>query len=451
MKKLKRNMDLTGRIVFLAWPVILEMALHMFVWVFDTAMVGRLSAQALNAVGLGGQIVFTITAIFAGVGIGAMALIARYTGAGQKEDIERVASQALGLGFIIGLMVAVSIGFLSRTVLQYFVKDSAVLEYAVSYMRITSVAAAFMIPLSVCSYIMRGVGNTRTPMVIAAIANGINVIGDYVLIFGYFGFPRLEVAGAAVATAAGQIIGAVIIIGMLVYGRSGVRVRLQHMFRLERNVVKRIFKLSIPASMEEFTHSGGRMISSLWISSMGAVSFAANSIAVAAESISFMPGYGFAVAASTLVGQNLGACLKDEAEESALQSTVMGTLFMAVIGLLFFFFPTLIIAVFTNLPHVMELAVRCIRIGAFEQPFIALSMVMGSSLRGAGDTRSPFVVAVISNWFVRLPLIYLVVYTWRLDVTYVWIATLIQFVIESALLTLRFLKRRWKDIDLETI
>ena len=109
-----------------------------------------------------------------------------------------------------------------------------------------------------------------------------------------------------------------------------------------------------------------------------------NSIAVAAESISFMPGYGFAVAASTLVGQNLGAVKKEEAEESALRAILMGTLFMTVIGLVFFFFPTLIIAIFTDLPDVMSLAARCIRIGAFEQPFIALSMILAASLRSQG-------------------------------------------------------------------
>jgi len=451
MKNLKSSTLLTRKILLLAWPVILEMALHMFVWVFDTAMVGRLNAGALNAVGLGGQIVFTITAVFAGVGIGALALVARYCGAGQRGNMEMAASRALGLSFIIGLLVAGAVGLLSRPVLQYFIKDPVVLEYGTAYMRITSAAVVFMIPFSVSSYIMRGAGNTRTPMVIAAVANAINVIGDYVLIFGNFGFPRLEVTGAAIATATGQITGSVIIIGLLIYGRAGIRVRLKNMFDMDRDFVKRILKLSIPASMEEFIHSGGRVISSLWISSMGAIPFAANSIAVAAESISFMPGYGFAIAASTLVGHNLGASQRDEAEESALKSTVMGTLFMTVIGLAFFFFPTLIIAIFTNLPDVMELAARCIRIGAFEQPFIALSMVMAASLRGAGDTRGPLMVAVVSNWFIRLPLIYMVVYVWQLEVIYVWAATLIQFVAESGLLTLRFMKRRWKDIDLETI
>ena len=443
--------NLTRRIIRLAWPVIMEMALHMFVWVFDTAMVGRLSAEALNAVGLGGQIVFTLTAVFSGMGIGAMVLVARYTGAEQRGDAEGVASRALGLGFVIGFLIAGAIGLFSRPLLRFFVKDPLVLGYAVTYMRITSASAAFMVPLNVCSYIMRGAGDTRTPMVIAGIANAINVVGDYVLIFGKFGFPRLEVTGAATATAMGQITGSLIIICLLLHGREGVKVKPALVFRLERDFVKRILKLSIPASMEELMNSGGRVVSSLWIASMGAVSFAANSIAVSAESISFMPGYGFAVAASTLVGQNLGANRKDDAEESAVKSTVMGTLFMTVIGLLFFAFPTIIIAMFTDLPDVMSLAARCIRIGAFEQPFIALSMILAASLRGAGDTRGPFAVVAASNWLVRLPLIYMVVYAWRLEVTYVWIATLIQFVVETALLAWRFFRRRWRDIDLEDI
>jgi putative MATE family efflux protein len=451
MKNLKNSTELTKEIMQLAWPVIMEMALHMFVWVFDTAMVGRLSAEALNAVGLGGQIVFTITAVFSGVGIGALALVARFVGAGQREGAEEVASRALGLGFVIGLLVAGLVRLLSGTLLRFFVKDPLVLEYAASYIRITSVSSAFMVPLSVCSYILRGSGDTGTPMIIAGIANAINVVGDYVLIFGKFGFPRLEVVGAAAATATGQITGAVIIISILLSGRRGIRVRPRSVFRLDRDFVKRILKLSIPASMEELMNSGGRVISSLWISGMGAVSFAANSIAVSAESISFMPGYGFAVAASTLVGQNLGARQKDEAEESALRATFIGTLFMTVIGLGFLLFPTFIIAVFTDLPDVMSLAARCIRIGAFEQPFIALSMILASSLRGAGDTRGPFVVVAVSNWLIRLPLIYSVIYIWRLEVTYVWVATLVQFVVETALLAWRFLKRRWRDIDLEDI
>ncbi|HOO13465.1 MAG TPA: MATE family efflux transporter, partial [Bacillota bacterium] len=257
--------------------------------------------------------------------------------------------------------------------------------------------------------------------------------------------------GAATATAIAQVTGSIIIISLLLAGRHGIRVKPSLMFRLDRGFVKRILWLSIPASLEELMNSGGRIVSSLWISGMGAVPFAANSIAVAAESISFMPGYGFAVVASTLVGQNLSAVKKEEAEESAFRAILMGTLFMTAIGLVFFFFPTLIIAMFTNLPDVMSLAARCIRVGAFEQPFIALSMILAASLRGAGDTRGPFAAVAASNWLVRLPLIYMVVYVWRLEVTHVWVATLIQFVVETLLLAWRFLARRWKDIDLRNI
>lgn len=442
---------LRKRILLLAWPVILEMALHMIVWVFDTAMVGRLSEEALNAVGLGGQVVFTVTFIFSAIGAGAMAIVARYTGAQQMGRAEKVASQAVGLGFLIGICIASLLFFSSELLLGYFVKDAEVQRLGITYMKITSVATVFMVPLNVSSSIMRGIGNTRTPMIIAAITNGINIIGDYVLIFGHFGFPRLEVTGAALATAGGQIIGSLIIIGLLLSGVTGVKVNPGCMFRLERNEIRRMFKLSIPAALEEFTHSGSRVVSSLWIASMGKVAFAANQVAVAAESISFMPGYGFAVAASTLVGQQLGAGNKEEAEASAIQSSVLSVLLMSVVGLIFFLLPTVLISIFTDIPGVMEWGAKCLRVGALEQPFIALSMVMAGALRGAGDTRGPFMVGAISNWFVRLPLIYLVVFVFRLNVTFIWVATLIQFIIESGLMSFRFARSGWKDIDLETI
>lgn len=438
-------------ILSMAWPVILEMALHMIVWVFDTAMVGRLNSQALAAVGLAGGVVFTTTFIFASMGAGTMALVARYIGAKQKEKAESIASQAMGLGFIIGFVVTLFLFLFSDELLAHFVKDIQVQQLAVTYARITSLSAGFMIVLNVSSSVMRGTGNTKTPMLIACIANLLNIVGDYVLIFGYFGFPRLEVAGAALATAGAQIIGSLVIMILLFSGTTGIKVRFGNMFKLNKDEVRRIVKLSVPAAMEEFTHSGSRVISSLWIASMGHVAFAANQVAVTAESISFMPGYGFAVAASALVGQSLGAGNKEEAECGAVQSTVMGVLLMSVVGLIFFMFPVLLISFFTDIPEVMELGAKCLKIGAFEQPFIALSMVMAGALRGAGDTKGPFNVAAVSNWLIRLPLIYIVVFVLKLEITYVWVVTVIQFAVESGLMTARFRGRGWRDIDLETI
>ncbi len=438
-------------ILSLAWPVILEMALHMIVWVFDTAMVGRLSAQALSAVGLAGAIVFTVTFIFGSLGAGTMAIVARYIGAGRKEKAEDTASQAMGLGFLTGIGVTLSLFFFSDRLLACFVKDVDVLHLAITYTRTTSMAIGFMIVLSVGSSIMRGTGNTKTPMAIAGITNGINIIGDYVLIFGHFGFPRLEVDGAAIATAGAQIIGSLIMMGLLLYGVTGIRVRFSKMFKLDAYEIRRIIKLSFPAAMEEFTHSGSRVVSSLWIAGMGHIAFAANQVAVTAESISFMPGYGFAVAASAIVGQNMGAGKMEEAEYGAVQSTGMGVLLMSVVGLLFFMFPVLLISLFTDIPEVMELGARCLRIGALEQPFIALSMVMAGALRGAGDTRGAFAVAAISNWLIRLPLIYIVVFLLRLNITYVWMVTVTQFAIESGLMTMRFRRKGWRNIDLEDI
>ena len=200
-----------------------------------------------NAVGLGADSLYDNRRFF-GIGIGTMVLVARFTGAQQREDVQRAASRGLGLGFIIGLLVSAGTGLLSKPLLQVFVKDPLVLGYAVSYMRITSSAVAFMIPMNVGSYIMRGVGNTRTPMVIAGIANAIN--GGLRSYLWKIWTPRLEVVGAATATAAAQIIGSVIIISLLlaVGGASG---KARACIPAGQGLCKRIMRLSIPASLED--------------------------------------------------------------------------------------------------------------------------------------------------------------------------------------------------------
>ena len=198
----------------------------------------------------------------------------------------------------------------------------------------------------------------------------------YVLIFGKYGFPRMEVKGAALATALAQAIGAIIIIIYLLYGKDVIKLDLKKFFKIDSDIIQQISKLSIPSCLEEFSHSGSRLISSIWIARLGTIPFAAHQVTVSAESMSFMPGFGFSVAASTLMGQNLGADKPEEAELSAWTSMKFAVLLMGVVGAIFLLFPRQLMALFTNVKEVEDVAINCIRIAAFEQPTIAIAMVL---------------------------------------------------------------------------
>ncbi len=296
---------------------------------------------------------------------------------------------------------------------------------------------------------MRGAGNTTVPLISALVADVFNIIGDYVLIFGKFGFPRMGVQGAAIATSIALFLGCMVSLTFLFRGKAGFKIEVSEIVKPNLDTIKSLVRLGVPAGMENLMNEGSRMLSSFWVAQLGTLNYAANSIAVAAESLSFMPGYGFAVAATTMVGQSLGRNDIETAEISANKSTKYSVVLMSLVGLFFLFIPELIARLFTNELDVSSLAAECIRIGAFEQPTIAIAMVLSGVLKGAGDTKGPFYVSLASNVLVRLPLIFLIVFIFKLKVTYIWIATAIQFVVEALLMYRRYKKGKWKTIKIE--
>ncbi|HHW01978.1 MAG TPA: MATE family efflux transporter [Thermoanaerobacterales bacterium] len=435
-------------ILDLAWPAILEMVLSTAVWIFDTAMVGRLSAEALSAVGLGSQLAYTVTFVFGAFGVGTAVMVARYTGAGKTDRADHVVAQSFLISCFVGLFLGLMNFFGARFFFSLVMKDPRVILLGTDYLRIVSIGIVFMVPTMVLNSALRGAGNTRLPMISALLSNSFNILGDYVLIFGHFGFPRLEVNGAALATSIAQICGAAVTISYVTLAGKEIKLKFKEIMKIDLPLLWQLADLSIPASLEEFSYSGSRLISSMWIANLGTVAFAANQVAVSAESMSFMPGYGFSVAASTLVGKNLGGSRKDLAEKSGWESMKFALLLMGTVGLLFLAVPGWLISFFTSIPEVRDLAAVCIRVGAFEQPTIAISMTLSGALKGAGDTKGTFIISLISTWLIRLPLIFVIIFIMKKGLAFVWFATVIQFFSEALLMFLRFRQGRWKEIKL---
>lgn len=441
-------LDIRRSIWRLAWPAILEMTLHTLVWVVDTAMVGQLGAVAMSAVGLSGQFFYSMAYIFSAVGVGATAMIARFIGAGEKQKAATVAAHSLILSVLLGLTVA-GLGFaFSFRGLNLLNLQPEVVAAASQYLNIINISAIFMIPLFVAVSIMRGLGNTRTPLVIAAIANSFNIIGDYALIFGKLGMPALGVRGAALATGGANILAAVIAVGFVLTRGTDIRLNLSQFMRLNWSIVKQLFRLSIPAAVETFMNDGGRMIYTLILAGLGAVQFAANQAAVAAESLSFMPGYGFAIAATIMVGQSLGANKTGEATRSGLTASYMGLAVMTAMSFIFLTFARPLSHIFTSDTDVINWAAACIRLAALEQPTMALNMVLAGALRGAGDTRWPMYAVIAGGWIFRMPAVYAVVFLLRWPVTAVWVVTAVDYLLRAAIVFYRFRSGAWKHVEI---
>ncbi len=436
-------------IVVLAWPLVIEMSLHTFVWIFDTAMVMRLGAHEASAVEYGAIVLFNSMMILGALGIGANALVARYTGAQDMEKAAQTGGQAIAVSLLIVAVFAAVGALFGDLFFASIIRDATTLALTQEYFKNALFSGGFaLLPLLVCSGVIRGTGNTRVPMIIALIANTYNVIGDYLLIFGHFGFPELGVRGAALATGSAQLIALTLSLGYLFIHRGSLPFSFKSLYPLRRVVIKKIFNFSIPAGAEELTLSGSRMISASWITMLGPVAFAANAAAIAAEALSFMPGYALALAATTLVAQRLGAGFIEQARSTGYWAVFIGVLLMSTVGMIFLFLPYAVMSLFDPPdPEVVRLGVLCLQIAGITQPFIALSMIFSGALKGTGDTKGPFRISLYSNLFVRLPLMYIIIFILQLEVYYIWWVMALQYAVSALLLFVRYRKKKWGELE----
>ena len=441
-----RKTNSIGRkeIFALAWPAILEMCLHMTAWIFDTAMVGRLGAAELSAVALGGQVYFSLVWVLGAVGIGITALVARHKGEEDLLGASHISEHGLFLALVLGAICTAVIAPNAHLVYRWAQTEQSVAAMGTGYVRALSLAAVIYLPTIAANGIMRGAGDTQGPLMVTIVTNIVNIVGDYLLIFGSFGFPRLGVLGAGYALVSGQIIGGIFAV-ILLLRRTSLRLRLSQIIRPNSATLKRIIRVSIPAAVEALLRDGARTFSTMIIASMGTITLAAHQVTVTAESLSFMPGYGFAIAASIVTGQRLGAGQPDEAEKGTSEAWRMGLIVMCVMGIAFLLFPEYILRLFTTDPEVIRLGARCLRIAAFMQPAICTSDVFAGALRGAGDTETAMYISGISSWVIRVPLIVIGVYVLDFSLEAIWVVILAEIIFKAAAAWNVFNRGRWKQ------
>lgn len=442
--------DKIKKVLKIAMPAVGEMILYMLVWVIDTAFVGNYGGNnAVSAVGFSSEIMYTTLNMFVamGIGVGITTMVAQNIGANNKDKAEEFLSQGLIIGVIIALILTLILGGFSRQILALLGTKEPVLSAASQFMKIVAVGAFFNMMNSLLSSALRGTGNTRIPLVVSTIIILIVVPLDWLLIFGKLGLPELGVKGSAIATTIGYLAG---FIFLMIYFKyySSFKFRKKYLIKINKEYIGKIVKLAVPAGLQEGAFSISRLVTISFIMFLGTTAFAANSITTQIESISYMPGWGFAVAATALVGQQIGAKDFKKAREYANISMVLGVLVMLICSLLFLVIPKFLMGIFIQERETIELGRLCLMVASIEQPFMAMSMILGGCLKGAGDAKSPFTLALISSWGIRIPLMYVAIYILHLNVVYVWVITGIQWTFEGLAMYYVFKRksRRWEEL-----
>ena len=438
---------LNHNIAELALPSVAENLLVSMVYFSDAFLIGWLrDPHALAAVGLSGTFLQILQAIFQAMAVSATAMVAQYWGADDEERATRVAAQAILLSFLTAVVAGALFWGLAPALLGLMGASDETARQGALYMRLVLLTSFAGYPLSVLGGIMRGAGDTRTPMRITAVMNVWNVIAAAALIFGPGPLPALGIAGAGLATASARLLGGLLAFLVLCRGRTLLQVRPRQLLHYDGSIVRTMVRLSLPTAGEAAVRQGGSLLFMRIVASLGDMALAAHQIAVNIESLSFMPGTGMSVAGTTLVGQSLGAGKSDLAEKSVGRVVAFAVGIMGLVGVGFALFGPAIASLFGATPEVVAAAGAAIRIGALEQVPLAVMMAMSGCLRGAGDMKSPMVATTAGVVLFRVPIVYLfaIIFGWGLNG--VWLGTALDFTGRMIVLYLLFRRGAWKKM-----
>jgi len=426
----------------LAWPAIVGNLLASLVGFVDIKIVGSLGAPAVAAVTTGNRIFFILQALLMAVTAGTTALVARAWGAGDREEAERVTKVSLGLCAIIALAVSLPAIFFSHGLASVFRLEPETIDLAAVFIRcLGPFQIAFAVHFAIGAA-LRAAGDTRTPLAIGALTNLVNVFLVYGLVFGRFGLPRLGVAGAGIASGIAFSVGAIALVALWWRGMLSLKVG-PGGSTWERTRVRRILDIGYPAGLEQFVWQGGFLVF-LWIVSLyGTAPYAAYGIGVNILSFSFLVGFGFSIAASTLVGQRLGARDPEGATKSGWRALRGALIAQTGFGLAIILFARPLATFMIDDPEVVRLTIVFIYILGSVQPLMAIEYAMGGALRGAGDTRFPLFAVMAGLIGARVTLASY--FAWRgFAVEWIFAALIADYIVKATLLTIRFRSGRWQ-------
>ncbi len=430
-------------IIMLAIPMVLEMLMESVFAVVDIFWVAHLGADAVATVGLTESMLTLLYALAIGLGLGATAMVARRIGERNPEGAARAAVQAIALGVIISVVVAI-IGVLFADKLLALMGGSPwVLEHGAGFTKIMFAGNATILLLFLINAIFRGAGDAAIAMRVLWLANSINIVLGPCFIFGIGPFPELGVAGAAVATTIGRGTGVLYAFSRLIRtgGRFDIR---KHHLKLEPSIMARLIRLSATATFQVFIGMASWIGLIRTISSFGSDALAGYTIGIRVIIFALLPSWGVANAAATMVGQSLGAGKPDRAERAVWRAGFYNMIVLGTVGLGFVLFARQIIGLFTTDPNIVPYGVDCLRIVAYGFLFYAWGMVITQSFNGAGDTWTPTIINLFVFWLWELPLAYVLAISFGLGPRGVFLSIMISFSTLAIVSALMFRRGKWK-------
>lgn len=444
-----------GLTVRLSIPAILAQISSIVMQYIDASMVGRLGANASGAIGLVSSTTWLFGGLCIAVTTGFTVQIAQAVGAGEDKSARNIMKQGLIIAMCISALLALVAALISTPLPRWLGGETDIQKMASQYFLVYMLGLPALQMNSIAGGMHQSSGNMRLPGILNVMCCVMDVFFNMLFIFQTrsvqinsitFTMPGLGlgVAGAALGTITAEAVTCAIMVTALLWKNRTLHLRKGEHLRFHRDTLARAVKIGAPVGLEQMVMCSAYVMSTRIVSPLGTIAIAANSFAVTAESFCYMPGYGVQAAATTLVGQCVGAGQKQLSRRMAWITMGLGVSVMTVGGVLMYIAAPAMIGVLTPNEEIRNLGAAVLRIEAFAEPFYAASIVASGALRGAGDTLVPSCMNFASMWCVRIPLA--AILAPRVGLYGVWIAMCVELCFRGILFTTRLKRERWMRV-----
>lgn len=422
----------------------------------NTMMAGHINKEAVSAIGMVDAINNIFIAFFAALAVGGTVVVAQFIGQGNSK----LANESMKQVLYSGILISFSITLLTWIFRNQFIMllfgsaDDKVIKDTYIYLGITLLTYPLIAIDLICNGILRGAGDTKTPMKIGILMNFINVTLSYIFIYGIkfndgiikINTPGFGIKGAALGISLARIIGAVIVVLVLLRGTKIIKLTKLTQFSFNGELLKPIFGIGIPASVESLLFNCGKLITQVYIVDIGTIAIASNTISVSITNILNIPGNALSIAATALVGQYIGKGKTEEAGKCLSYITKVSTIGLLIVGIISIPCAKLVLTLYTQNLDIIQLTTKILTINGVGTSLWAIGFVLPAGLKGAGDAKYTMITSIVGMWVFRITLGYVLGIPLRLGLIGVWLGMYIDWFVRGILYIVRFKSGSWKNI-----
>lgn len=446
--------DQISLVLFLSIPAILEQLVGTAMSYIDAAMVGSIGYKATAAIGIVASSTWLVGGVTSSIALGFSVQVAHHLGAGREDKAKSVVRESLIFILLFGIIFALLCALVGFVLPSLLGADEDIKKSAAHYFQIYSLFIPFCMLEYTFSSHLRSAGNVIVPSLMYVVMCILDVVFNSFFIYEtrYIGSIKvyglgLGVEGAALGTGMSEAVSGIVLLILTIRFNRQLRLDDKGEWKLSSDCIKKMINIGLPTALERITISLAQVFMTAVVAAMGAISVAANYVAVQTEGICYLPAYGISSAATAMVGQSIGAGRKDLAKRFSAIAIVFGVLIVLLLSIFMFIYAPFLASFLTHEEEVIRLSAIVLRIVAFAEPLFALSIVIAGALRGAGDSRGPFYINSTTMWVIRV--LSVIIYTKRFGLIGVWLSMSLELIARGLILLIRYLRGRWLDTSLK--